>query len=74
MGRAYAYAPLDAPTVTARKMCRVLDAAESREVVLARFVAELDPSDVPVLRRLLDPSYDDQPAGSGPVDRLVPAE
>lgn len=53
VGRAYAYALLDPPTVTARRMCRVLDGAESREVVLARFVAELDPSDVPVLQRLL---------------------
>ena len=53
VGRAYAYAPLDPPTVTARRMCRELDGAESREVVLARFVAELEPSDVPVLQRLL---------------------
>ncbi len=53
VGRAYAYAPLDPPTVTARRMCRVLDAAESREVALARFVAELEPSDVPLLQRLL---------------------
>ena len=57
-GRAYAYAPLDPPTVTARRMCRVLDGAESREVVLARFVAELEPSDVPVLQRLLGPPSD----------------
>jgi predicted transcriptional regulator len=53
VGRAYAYALLDPPTVTARRMCRVLNDAESREVVLARFVAELEPSDVPVLQRLL---------------------
>ena len=53
VGRAYAYSLLDAPTVTARRMCRVLDGAESREVVLARFLDELGPSDMPVLRRLL---------------------
>jgi predicted transcriptional regulator len=52
-GRAYAYAPLDSPTVAARRMCRTLQAAESHETVLARFVAELDPCDVPVLQRLL---------------------
>lgn len=53
VGRAYAYSLLDAPTATARRMCRVLDGAESREVVLARFLDELDPSDVPILQRLL---------------------
>src|SRR6478752_5773126 len=53
VGRAYAYSPVDPPTITARRMCRVLDAAESREVVLARFVAELEPADVPILQRLL---------------------
>lgn len=59
IGRAYAYTALDPPTVAARRMCRVLDAAESREVVLARFVAELEPADVPALRRLLTPSPQD---------------
>ena len=58
MGRAFAYALLDPPTVTARRMCRELDSAESREVVLARFVAELEPSDVPVLQRLLGATSD----------------
>jgi predicted transcriptional regulator len=58
VGRAYAYAALDPPTVTARRMCRVLDGAESREVVLARFVAELEPADVPLLQRLLDTPMD----------------
>lgn len=53
VGRAYAYSLLDVPTATARRMCRVLDGAESREVVLARFLDELDPSDVPILQRLL---------------------
>jgi predicted transcriptional regulator len=62
VGRAYAYAPLDSPTVAARRMCRALDGAESREVALARFVAELDPSDVPILRRLLTPAHDGESA------------
>lgn len=53
VGRPYAYSLIDAPTATARRMCRVLDGAESREVVLARFLDELDPSDVPILQRLL---------------------
>lgn len=53
VSRAYAYAPLDPPTVTARRMCRELADAESREMVLDRFVAELEPADLPVLQRLL---------------------
>lgn len=53
VGRAYAYAHVDPPTVTARRMCRELDGAESREVVLSRFVAELEPADLPILLRLL---------------------
>ncbi|MGI8577943.1 MAG: BlaI/MecI/CopY family transcriptional regulator [Nocardioidaceae bacterium] len=52
-GRAYAYAIADGSTVAARRMRRLLDAGESREVVLARFLDELDPADVPVLQRLL---------------------
>lgn len=55
-GRAYAYALVDDATVTARQMRRVLDASDSREGVLARFLDELDPADVPVLQRLLDES------------------
>lgn len=52
-GRAYAYVTADSATVTARRMRRVLDGGEDRTVVLARFLDELDPRDVPVLQRLL---------------------
>lgn len=55
-GRAFAYAPADAAMVTARRMRAVLESgadAADREVVLARFVDELDPAEVPVLSRLL---------------------
>lgn len=53
-GKAYAYALADRATVTARRMRRMLDHGADREVVLARFLDELDPADVPVLQRLLD--------------------
>lgn len=52
-GRAYAYAPADTATVTARRMRQVLDSGEDREVVLARFLDELGPDERPVLARLL---------------------
>jgi predicted transcriptional regulator len=52
-GRAYAYTPVDTATVTARRMRRVLDSGENRENVLARFLDELGPNEVPVLARLL---------------------
>jgi predicted transcriptional regulator len=52
-GRAYAYAPADTATAAARRMRRLLDGGEDRTVVLARFLDELDPADVPVLQRLL---------------------
>jgi predicted transcriptional regulator len=52
-GRAYAYAPADSATVIARRMHRVLDSGEDREDVLARFLDELGPDEVPVLARLL---------------------
>jgi predicted transcriptional regulator len=52
-GRAYAYAPADTATAAARRMRRLLDGGDDRTVVLARFLDELDPSDVPVLQRLL---------------------
>jgi predicted transcriptional regulator len=52
-GRAYAYAPADTATAAARRMRRVLDGGDDRTVVLARFLDELDPGDVPVLQRLL---------------------
>jgi Predicted transcriptional regulator len=53
VGRAFAYAPADTATVTARRMREVLDSGEDREVVLARFLDELGPDEVPVLARLL---------------------
>jgi predicted transcriptional regulator len=52
-GRAYAYAVADAATRAAREMRRVLDAGGDRDAVLARFLDELSPDDVPVLQRLL---------------------
>jgi predicted transcriptional regulator len=52
-GRTFSYALADGSTVQARAMRRTLDAAPNREQVLARFLDELEPSDVPVLRRLL---------------------
>ena len=52
-GRTFTYALADGSTVQARAMRRTLDAAPNREQVLARFLDELEPSDVPVLRRLL---------------------
>jgi predicted transcriptional regulator len=52
-GRAYAYAPADTATAAARRMRRLLDGREDRTAVLARFLDELDPGDVPVLQQLL---------------------
>ena len=52
-GRAYAYAPADTATAAARRMRRLLDGGQDRTVVLARFLDELEPGDVPVLQRLL---------------------
>jgi predicted transcriptional regulator len=52
-GRAYAYAPADTATAAARRMRRLLDGREDRTAVLARFLDELGPDDVPVLQRLL---------------------
>jgi predicted transcriptional regulator len=53
LGRAFAYAPADTATVTARRMRQILDTGEDREVVLARFLDELGPDERPVLARLL---------------------
>lgn len=52
-GRAYAYSPADTAGVAARRMREVLDGGRDREVVLARFLDELRPDEVPVLARLL---------------------
>lgn len=52
-GRAYAYTLADPATSAARRMRRVLDGGSDRTEVLAHFLDELDPADVPVLQRLL---------------------
>ena len=57
-GRTFAYALADPSTVPARAMRRTLDTAPDREQVLARFVDELGPDDVPVLQRLLRQATD----------------
>lgn len=54
-GRGYAYVPVqDAPGLTARRMHTELDRDTDRETVLARFVAQLNPGDEQLLRRLLE--------------------
>ncbi|SER87263.1 Predicted transcriptional regulator [Streptomyces sp. yr375] len=54
-GRGYAYHPVqDAQGLTARRMHTELDRDADRETVLARFVAQLDPDDEQLLRRLLE--------------------
>ncbi|WP_069169877.1 BlaI/MecI/CopY family transcriptional regulator [Streptomyces griseus] len=54
-GRGYAYFPAqDAPGLTARRMHTELDRDTDRETVLARFVAQLEPGDEELLRRLLE--------------------
>ncbi|GAB7102101.1 BlaI/MecI/CopY family transcriptional regulator [Streptomyces phaeofaciens JCM 4814] len=54
-GRGYAYFPVqDAPGLTARRMHTELDRDTDRETVLARFVAQLNPGDEKLLRRLLE--------------------
>jgi predicted transcriptional regulator len=52
-GRTFTYSLADRSSVQARSMRRTLDTAPDREGVLARFLDELDPDDVPVLQRLL---------------------
>ena len=52
-GRAYVYVPADTATAAARRMRRLLDGRDDRTAVLARFLDELEPADVPVLQRLL---------------------
>ncbi|QEU89921.1 BlaI/MecI/CopY family transcriptional regulator [Streptomyces kanamyceticus] len=54
-GRGYAYHPVQDPQgLTALRMHGELDRDSDRETVLARFVAQLDPDDEQVLRRLLE--------------------
>jgi predicted transcriptional regulator len=57
-GRAYAYAPTDTATSAARRMRRLLDGRADRSTVLARFLDELDPADVPLLQQLLAETED----------------
>ncbi|MGQ7297941.1 BlaI/MecI/CopY family transcriptional regulator [Quadrisphaera sp. KR29] len=52
-GRAHRYRVADATEVAAARMRRTLESSERREAVLARFVGDLAPEDVPVLERLL---------------------
>jgi predicted transcriptional regulator len=65
-GRAYAYAPADTATAAARRMRRLLDGGDDRTAVLARFLDELDPGDVPVLQELLARA---EAAADGAADR-----
>jgi predicted transcriptional regulator len=54
-GRGYAYRPVQDPQgLTALRMHGELDRDGDRATVLARFVAQLDPGDEEILRRLLD--------------------
>jgi predicted transcriptional regulator len=64
-GRAYAYAPADTATAAARRMRRLLDGGADRADVLARFLDELDPDDVPVLQRLLTEAESRPPDAGG---------
>jgi predicted transcriptional regulator len=62
-GRAYAYSLVGgadeaASNVTAYQMHRLLEAGGDRAGVLARFVAELTPSDEQLLNQLLSRSED----------------
>ena len=51
----YAYRPVQDPQgLTALRMHSELDRDSDRETVLARFVAQLNPDDEQVLRRLLE--------------------
>ena len=54
VGRSYAYALIRPEDRVARAMSAALGDSPSRDRALARFVATLDPDDLPVLRRLLD--------------------
>lgn len=54
VGRSYAYSLARPEERVARLMSEALEDSPSRDRALARFVATLDPEDLPVLRRLLD--------------------
>jgi predicted transcriptional regulator len=58
MGRAYAYTLTSPESRVARSMHGALEDSPDRDLALARFVDDLDPADIPVLRRLLDQQED----------------
>jgi predicted transcriptional regulator len=63
-GRTYFYAPVtDRSGLTARRMRQVLDSAEHRSSVLARFVSDLSADDERTLRDLLAHELDDDASG-----------
>ena len=53
-GRAYAYQLTSPESRVARTMHGALEDSPDRDLALARFVDDLDPDDIPLLRRLLD--------------------
>ena len=53
-GRAYAYKLTSPESRVARSMHGALEGSPDRDLALARFVDELEPDDIPLLRRLLD--------------------
>jgi predicted transcriptional regulator len=58
IGRAYAYTLTSPESRVARSMHGALEDSPDRDLALARFVDDLDPADIPVLRRLLDQQED----------------
>ena len=54
VGRAYAYKLTSPEARVARSMHGALEDSPDRDLALARFVDELEPDDIPLLRRLLD--------------------
>ena len=53
-GRAFAYELTSPESRVARSMHGALEDSPDRDLALARFVDDLDPEDIPLLRRLLD--------------------
>jgi predicted transcriptional regulator len=58
VGRAFAYQLTTPESRVARSMHGALEDSPDRDLALARFVDDLDPADIPVLRRLLDQIQD----------------
>ena len=54
VGRAYAYQLTSPESRVARSLHGALEDSPDRDLALARFVDELEPDDIPLLRRLLD--------------------